>query len=207
MSWPRPRGCRPWPRAGPAGPAGPGRLRSPRRCRAGPVKSSSRVMSPPKISGAASRHQSETWVYCSSGESGVGRSCRSSCSGSPAAGNRGRSSRRAAILVQPRGHRGRSRRGIGRRECPRTCRRGRRRCASCCRRPPAPLPDVAHAVLAEVEDDVARLALEDLADQPVGLLPGRRGPGSCELTVGAPVVLEEIEAPLGEPLGVLSSCW
>ena len=36
-------------------------------------------MSPLKMSGAATSDQSETWVYCSLGVSGVGAVARSSC--------------------------------------------------------------------------------------------------------------------------------
>ncbi len=36
------------------------------------MKSSSRVMSPLKMSGAATSDQSDTWVYCSFGVRGVG---------------------------------------------------------------------------------------------------------------------------------------
>ena len=70
----------------------------------------------------------------------------------------------------------------------------------------APLPDLAHPVLAEVEDDVARLLLEDAAHQAVGSLPARHlgiGPRARRFAVGAPVVLEEVEAPLREAGRVL----
>ena len=66
-----------------------------------------------------------------------------------------------------------------------------------------PLPDVSHAVLAEVQDDVAGLALEDVADQLVRLL--KRGSVRVldELAVRAPVILQEVEAPRDELLHVL----
>ena len=70
----------------------------------------------------------------------------------------------------------------------------------------APFPDVAHAVLAEVEDDVALLLLQQVAHQRVGLLELRQfrvGVLGGDLAVGAPVVLQEVEAPIGELLGVL----
>ena len=66
----------------------------------------------------------------------------------------------------------------------------------------APLPDVSHSVLAEVEDDVARLLLEDRAHLRVRFL--QRGPVGVldHPAVRAPVVLEEIEAPLDKLPGV-----
>ena len=67
----------------------------------------------------------------------------------------------------------------------------------------APFPDVAHAVLAEVQDDVARLAFEDVAHQLVRLLQGGPVRVLDDRAVGAPVVLQEVEAPLGESLRVL----
>ena len=70
----------------------------------------------------------------------------------------------------------------------------------------APLPHLAHPVLAEVEDDVARLLLEDAAHQAVGSLSARHlgiGPRARRFAVRAPVVLEEVEAPLDEARRVL----
>ena len=68
----------------------------------------------------------------------------------------------------------------------------------------APLPHVAHAVLAEAVDDVAVDLVERLSHDEVRLLQlGQVGFGLGDLAVGAPVVLQIIEAPLGITLGVL----
>ena len=140
------------------------------------VKSSRRVMSPLKMSGAASRHQSETCAYCSFGRERRGRRLalpvaqvaqQQVVGVVPAA--------RAAELVQLLV-------GI---EVEAVAEEGRgdalERAAEVAGGAPAvaadslaPFPDVAHAVLAEVEDDVAGLPLQDVADQPVRLL--QRGP-------------------------------
>ena len=68
----------------------------------------------------------------------------------------------------------------------------------------SPLPDLPHPVLAEVEDDVAGLPLQDRAHLPVRLLErldARLLAG--DLAVRAPVVLQEVEAPLDEARRVL----
>src|SRR5271166_5638245 len=66
----------------------------------------------------------------------------------------------------------------------------------------APFPDVVHAVLAEAEDDIAVLGPEHPAHQVVGFLVVGAAGSFFDITVAAPVVLEVIKAPLGEPLGV-----
>ena len=67
----------------------------------------------------------------------------------------------------------------------------------------APLPDVAHAVLAEAEDDVPAAVVQGLAHHAIGLDEGLAVGVRGNVAVGAPVVLEIVDAPLGIGVGVL----
>src|SRR5690349_2380761 len=66
----------------------------------------------------------------------------------------------------------------------------------------APLPDPAHTVLAQVENEIAVLSTENFAHEPVGFF--QSGPAGVfgDVTVGAPIILEEIKTPFGEALRI-----
>lgn len=67
----------------------------------------------------------------------------------------------------------------------------------------APFPNFAHAVLAKVEHDVAGLLFQQVPHLAIGLLQGVQGfVPRGDLGVGAPIVFEEVEAPIGESPGV-----
>src|SRR5579862_6603464 len=59
----------------------------------------------------------------------------------------------------------------------------------------APLPDVAHAVLAEAVDDIAISLIQSVAHHLVGLLQPLQPVAGRHIAVGAPVVFQVVDAP------------
>src|SRR5262249_12831653 len=66
----------------------------------------------------------------------------------------------------------------------------------------APFPYVAHAVLAEVEDNVAVLVTQNITHLFVRFLQSLTIGIFGKVAIGTPIVFEEIEAPLGKALSV-----
>src|SRR5512140_3909087 len=66
----------------------------------------------------------------------------------------------------------------------------------------APFPNIPHSVLAEIENDVAVLLSQDFSYQPVRLLQFLPALVFGDFVIRAPVILQEIEAPLDEALHI-----